>query len=112
MNELVELSDNIDQARNEGVGPQGIRQSEVDSMWAKWCAIAAAELAEATGVDSGEIGQPYAYERKDLIAEAKRGRKGYAEDGKEYDANAAASWMHMRLCEALAVAEGKAPYSD
>ena len=49
------------------------------------------------------------YEWKDLIAEAKRGGKESASDGKDYDANSAAAWMHMMLCDALMVAEGKTP---
>ncbi len=94
------------------MGSQSQMQLEVDSMWSKWCEMAAAELAEATGQDPGGLGQPYAYESKDLIAEVKSGNKGFSKDGKEYDVNAAAAWMHMRLCEALAVAEGRVQLSE
>ncbi len=82
---------------------------EVDNLWARWCEMAADELAESTGEEMGGLGQPYDYEWKDLIAEAKRGCKENSSDGKDYDANSAAAWMHMRLCDALIIAEGKTP---
>ncbi len=69
--ELSNLSESINRARHGGMASQGSRQTEMDSIWVKSCAMAAAELAEATGEDLGEIGQQYVYERKDLLEESK-----------------------------------------
>ena len=65
------------------------------------------ELAEATGHDPSGLGEPYEYQWRDLIADAKSGNKEVAKDGKDYDANAASAWKHMRLHDALAYAEGR-----
>ncbi len=80
-----------------------IEGQEIDELWDKWCTLAAAGVAEATGVDPEQLGQPYEYQRKERTGLSR------TQDGKEYDENSAAAWMMMRLHEALAVAEGTMP---
>ena len=62
---------------------QGIEaQHKVDKMWALWCRMVEDELDESSGHDPTGIGAEYEYQWKDLIAEAKKGDKEMAKDGK------------------------------
>ncbi len=103
------LSADIGRARDNGILSQDTGHMEVDSLWTRWCEMAADELTESTGEEIGGLWQPYEYAWKGFIAEAKRGCKENASDGKDSDANSAEAWMHMRHCDALMIAEGKTP---
>ncbi len=70
--------------------------------------MAASELVEKAGQMPATLGEDYTYEWKDLVADAKESNRTM-EVNTEHDISFAASWTHMRLCGALAVAEGRMP---